>query len=202
MNREMEVSDETLWQLMTNGDGEAFGILFDRHRTRILNHSMRIVASIHVAEDVTAMVFYETWRRRADVRLVNGSIVAWLLVTTNNTIRNQARQQRRYRHLLSRLPPPDTSADIAEIFVQGEQHDSDTATLRKAFAQLKPLDRDVLTLCVVEELSTREAATALAIAEGTVKSRLHRAKARLGTLYTDIRDTREQEAPMLGRTTP
>lgn len=74
--------------------------------------------------------------------------------------------------------------------------------MRKAFAQLQPLDRDVLTLCVIKELSIREAATALDTAEGSVKSRLHRAKARLGNLYTELEDTRGLKPITLGRTTP
>ncbi len=184
MSWENEASDEALWRLMANGDGDAFGVLFDRHRQRVLGHALRIVASPHVAEDVVAMVFYEAWRRRADVRIVNGSIAPWLLVTANNTIRNQVRQQRRYRTLLGRLPPPDESADIADDYLEATQRDIESTSLRNAFARLKPMHRDVLTLCVVEELSTRDAAAALGIAEGTVKSRLHRAKARLGSLYT------------------
>lgn len=199
MSWENEASDETLWRQMAKGDGDAFGVLFDRHRRRVLGHTLRLVASTHVAEDVVAMVFYEAWRRRADVRIVNGSMAPWLLVAANNTIRNQSRQQRRYRALLSRLPPPDDSADIADDFLEAAQRDIESTSLRNAFTQLKPLDRDVLTLCVVEELSTRDAAAALGIAEGTVKSRLHRAKARLGSLYQQTSDACEPMVALPGR---
>lgn len=199
MSREQEDSDETLWSLMARGDGEAFGVLFDRHRNRVFGHALRLVASSHLAEDIVAMVFYEAWRRRADVRIVNGSMAPWLLVTANNTIRNHTRQQRRYRTLLSRLPPPDETTDIATEYLETLQRDVESTLLRNAFVQLKPMDRDVLMLCVVEELSTRDAATALGIAEGTVKSRLHRAKARLGNLYAQIHDTHEPSAVLRER---
>ncbi|MGL3805182.1 RNA polymerase sigma factor [Paeniglutamicibacter sp. R2-26] len=199
MSWEIDASDEELWRMVATGDGDAFGVLFDRHRKRVLGHALRIVASAHVAEDVVAMVFYEAWRRRADVRVVNGSMAPWLLVVANNTIRNQTRQQRRYRALLSRLPPPDDSTDIAEDFLEAAQRDIESTSLRNAFTQLKPLDRDVLTLCVVEEFSTRDAAAALGIAEGTVKSRLHRAKTRLGNLYQQTSNTCEPMAALPGR---
>jgi RNA polymerase sigma factor (sigma-70 family) len=181
-----ESTDEALWLLMVKGDGEAFGELFDRHRDRVLRHALRIVGSAHQAEDITAIVFYEAWRRREYVRMVNGSIVAWLLVTANNTIRNHNRQRRRYKAFLDQLPPPAVGADVADEFSDSAERDAEATALRAAFSRLKPQDRDVLTLCVVERLSLRQAASALGIAEGTVKSRLHRAKTRLGALYREL----------------
>lgn len=181
-----ESTDEALWLHVVNGDGDAFGKLFDRHRDRVLRHALRILGSAHQAEDTTAIVFYEAWRRREYVRMVNGSIVAWLLVTANNTIRNHNRQRRRYKAFLSQLPPPAVGADVADEFADSAGRAAAATALRAAFWRLKPRDRDVLTLCVVEGLSLRQAASALAIAEGTVKSRLHRAKTRLGALYREL----------------
>lgn len=179
-------TDEALWLLVVNGDGDAFGKLFDRHRDRVLRHALRIVGSAHQAEDITAVVFYEAWRRREYVRMVNGSIAAWLLVTANNTIRNHNRQRRRYKAFLDQLPPPAAGADVADEFADSAERYAEATALRAAFWRLKPQDRDVLTLCVVEGLTLRQAASALAIAEGTVKSRLHRAKTRLGALYREL----------------
>lgn len=81
-----DVSDEVLWCQVVNGDGDAFGILFDRHHDRVWRHATKVLGQPHVAEDVTAVVFYEAWRRRASIRMVNDSILPWLLVTTNNLI--------------------------------------------------------------------------------------------------------------------
>lgn len=181
-----EGADEALWLLVVNGDGDAFGRLFDRHRDRVLRHALRIVGSVHQAEDITAIVFYEAWRRRDYVRMVNGSIVAWLLVTANNTIRNHTRQRRRYKAFLDQLPPPAVGADVADEFADSAECDAEATALRAAFWRLRPPDRDVLILCVIEGLSIRQAASALAVAEGTVKSRLHRAKTRLGALYREL----------------
>jgi RNA polymerase sigma factor (sigma-70 family) len=189
MGGDLEGTDEVLWRLVVSGNGDAFGAVFDRHRDRVLHHSLRIVGSAHTDEDITAMVFYEAWRRRDYVRVVNGSIVAWLLVTANNTMRNELRQRRRYRNFLDRLPPPANSPDIAEAFADDEQQEFEAATLEQAFARLRRLDRNVLTLCVVEEMSIRDAAVTLSVPEGTVKSRLNRAKARLGDLYDEVSST-------------
>ncbi|MFE5839326.1 RNA polymerase sigma factor [Arthrobacter sp. NPDC056493] len=184
-----EHADEALWLLAVTGDGDAFGYLFDRHRDRVLHHVLKVVGSNH-AEDITAVVFYEAWRRREYVRIVNGSIVPWLLVTANNTIRNHTRQRRRYKAFLDQLPLPAMGGDVAEDFAEFSERDEQATVLRAAFSRLKPQDRDVLTLCVVEGLSVRQAAAALGIAEGTVKSRLHRAKTRLGALYMRLNPRR------------
>jgi RNA polymerase sigma factor (sigma-70 family) len=53
-----------------------------------------------------------------------------------------------------------------------------------ALRTLSVTDQQVLTLCVIEGLSEREAAATMGVAPGTVKSRLHRAKARLEQQYT------------------
>lgn len=203
MGEDLDSSDESLWPRVVAGDGEAFGVVFDRHRDRILGHALRLVRPPHVAEDVTAMVFYEAWRRRADVRIVNGSVVAWLLMTTNYTVRNQARQQRRYQQFLAQLPPPAVTSDIADDVAETEHREIASNTMRAAFAQLRPQDRDILTLCVLEELSVREAADALEIAEGTVKSRLYRAKAKLRGLYVTEEDAPDSlDLSATGRTAP
>lgn len=178
--------DEALWLLAIDGDGDAFGRLYDRHRDHVLRHALRLVGSPHQAEDITAIAFYEAWRRRKHVRIVNGSIVAWLLVTTNNTVRNHNRQRRRYSAFLDQLPPPSAAEDVADEIADAEEREQQARALRAAFAQLKPQERDVLTLCVIEGLNRGQVAAALGIAEGTVKSRLHRAKNRLGELYKEL----------------
>jgi RNA polymerase sigma factor (sigma-70 family) len=179
----VNASDEVLWLRVVNGDGDAFGVVFDRHHDRVLRHALRLMGVHPVAEDVTAMVFYEAWRRRAYVRMVDESILPWLLVTANNMVRNQVRNERRYRRFLSQLPPPVPSGDVADQVSDADERVGELAALREAFALLRPLDRDVLTLCVVEGMALKDAALVLVVAEGTVKSRLSRAKKRLGSLY-------------------
>jgi RNA polymerase sigma factor (sigma-70 family) len=202
MGEESGVSDDVLWCQVVNGDGDAFGVLFDRHHDRVWRHALKVLGLPHLAEDVTAVVFYEAWRRRADVRVVNDSILPWLLVATNNTLRNHVRQQRRYRHFLSQLPPPMDVADIADGVADADESSFKASALREAFTQLKPQERDVLTLCIIEGLGAKEAGAALSIADGTVKSRLHRAKSRLGTLYGQILHEQEPDTQaILGRRT-
>ncbi len=162
--------DETDWAAALGGDGEAFGRIFDRHRSRVYRHSSRLVQRSADIDDVVAVAFFEAWRRREDARFVDGSLLPWLLVIATNCARNVARSSRRYRALLARLP-------VSGNPVERMPDEDDSA--RRALAQLSLADRQVITLCILDGLSERETAEALGIASGTVKSRLSRAKRRL-----------------------
>jgi len=153
------------------GEGEAFGRIFDRHRDRIHRHTQRLVPAAHDADDAVAITFLEAWRHRDRVRIVDGSMLPWLLVTATNVAQNLSRGARRYRALLLKLPPAEHHADHAEL--------DDDGPASAALRSLSLADRQVVTLCVLEGLSTAEAADALGVPAGTVKSRLSRAKQRL-----------------------
>ncbi len=164
------------------GDPQAFGELFDLHRDRVFRQALRMTRSVHDAEDVTGMVFLEAWRRREALTEVDGSVIGWLLLTANNVSRNLSRSIRRYRHTLSTLPFPEDSPDHSNAVDDRLDSHPQLAALREALARLPRRDQDVLSLCVMEELSTADAAAVLNIPTGTVKSRLFRAKERLSAL--------------------
>ncbi|WP_460627480.1 RNA polymerase sigma factor [Intrasporangium mesophilum] len=73
-----------------------FGRVFDLHRDRVYVHACRLVTVRADAEDVTAAAFLELWRRRGSVRVVGGSLLLWLHVTTGNLSHNVRRATRRY----------------------------------------------------------------------------------------------------------
>jgi RNA polymerase sigma factor (sigma-70 family) len=165
----MPPTDSADWASAIAGEGEAFGRIFDRHQARVLRHSTRLVANRADADDVMALTFLEAWRNRARVRMVDGSVLPWLLVTATNVANNTNRGARRYRAVLERLPVDDHSTDPM----------ADDTEATKALERLSLSDRQVVTLCVLEGYSERDAADALGVAPGTIKSRLSRAKQRL-----------------------
>lgn len=179
------IDEAATWAEARAGDSASFGLMFDAHRDRVFGQALRLMRSPHDAEDVTALVFLEVWRKRDTVRVVDGSIIGWVLVTTNNVARNFARTLRRYHAVIDRLPAPSVQADHADAI--GSQLDSRARATRvqDAFTRLSKKDQDIITLCVLEELTTPQAAEALGIPVGTVKSRLSRAKYRLSTLTND-----------------
>lgn len=178
------IDEVQVWDRARSGDPAAFKSLFDAYRDRVFGHALRQVRSGHDAEDITALVFLETWRRRTKVRVINGSIVGWLLVTTNNVAHNYQRTKRRYRLTMARLPDPQPQSDFSPDVHDRIDGEGRRATARRAFTQLSTKDQDVISLCVIEEMSTADAAQTLGIPAGTVKSRLSRAKAKLAALIS------------------
>jgi len=183
----MEDFDEAAaWSAAQDGDAEAFASLYDRHRDRVLGHALRLVQKLHDAEDVTAVVFLEAWRKRASVRVVDGSIIGWLLVTTTFTVRNHSRSLRRYRIALAKLPSAPSQDDHAPGIDDAIDASGRDQQMRTAFAKLSKRDQDVISLCILEELTATQAAEALGVPEGTVKSRLSRARKRLAELAAPL----------------
>lgn len=74
--------DASLWLAATSGTATAFATLFQRHRPAVFRTAYGKTQSIHDAEDVVATVFLEAWRNKSKVRIVQGSILPWLLATT------------------------------------------------------------------------------------------------------------------------
>lgn len=186
---QIQLDEATVWASAITGDADAFASMYDLHRDRVFGHALRLTRSAHDAEDATAMVFLEAWRKRRSVRVVDGSIVAWLLVTTNFVSRNLQRSVNRYANALAKLPPSPDALDHADEIGERLDRASREGVVRDAFARLNRADQDIITLCVLEEFSGQEAAAALGIPVGTVKSRLSRAKQRLGTLTTASLET-------------
>ncbi|WP_291051184.1 sigma-70 family RNA polymerase sigma factor [Herbiconiux sp.] len=193
-----EIDETALWRAAKASGGRAFGQVFDAHYARVYGRALQATGSVHDAEEVTAVVFFECWRLRDRVRVVDGSIIGWLLLTTTNVARNLTRSRRRYGALLERLPEPavhpDHADDVADRLDRAELDER----MRAEFSTLSARDREVLVLCLVEGLSASAAAELLDVPEGTVKSRLARARKRLSTALGDQLDPRPlPDAPRL-----
>lgn len=131
------------------------------------------------AEDLTAVVFLELWRRRDSARFVDRSLLPWLLVTAGNVARNATRSRRRYEKFLAKLPAPEVEPDFSQAV--HEQLDSRPATeaLNTAIAELSAVDQALITLTVVEGIALDDAAMALGLTYGAAKTRLSRVRRRL-----------------------
>jgi len=180
-------NDQELWASSLAGDETAFAALFDCHGNRVFAHACRFVGDRHTAEDVTAATFLELWRCRDRVRLVNASVVPWLLVTATNVARNQTRALRRHHRLLERLPRLGDVPDAAEAVLSQSILGVDDR-LTAALRTLKSADLHLFCLVVLEGYSLAEAGQVLHLSPSSAKSRLHRARIRM----RDIIDTADR----------
>lgn len=174
----VQTGDEGLWRRSLLGEGDAFGALYDRHRDRIFRHAYRLCGNHHDAEDIMAASFLELWRRRKQVRVVEGSILAWLLVTTTNMARNRARAAARYHRLLNSLPRNQEAGDPTADPYRRYQNQLDQ-DLAQALATLSAEDLHLVSLIVFEDHTIAAAAAVLNLTPAAAKSRMHRARQRL-----------------------
>jgi RNA polymerase sigma factor (sigma-70 family) len=161
-------SDAALWLSASSGTERAFVVIFDRYRSRIFGAAYRRTNRVSDAEEIVAMVFLEAWRLRKRVRIVDGT----LLPVTSNL----SRSQRRYARMIARLPLPVEQDDHAPSVDERVDGRPCRRALDDAINSLSAGDRAVVELCLVEELPLADAAAALEVPVGTVKSRLHRAR--------------------------
>ena len=172
-------SDGELLFRLSRGDEPAYRLLHDRHQTPVFRLSLVLMRTSWDAEEVAATAFFELWRRRDKVRVVDGSVLPWLLATTSFAAKNSLRSRRRYQRLINSIPHHGDVPDHADDVARAMDSLKISQNVREALQNLNPREASVVVLCVVHKLPLSEAAVVLGIPEGTVKSRLSRVKARL-----------------------
>lgn len=187
--------NEILVDRASRNDRDAFGALYDRHSQRVFAHCARQVGGLQDADDLTAIVFLEAWRLRARIRVVSGSALPWLLMTATNVARNHRRSARRYRAALNRIPAPRASPDHSEDVAASASFEATGKALAEALARLRPMDRQVVSLCLIGGLTYAEAAQVLGISHGAVRSRLMRSRESVKSVLLETGISRSEEGP-------
>ena len=171
--------DGELWGA-AGTDREAFGELYERHAQAVFAFCARRSGDLALADDLTSVVFLEAWRRRRSVQLAGTSVLPWLLGTAHNVMRNQRRSLRRHRAALARLSVDGASpSGEDEAIARVDAQRALSAALREV-DRLSHEQRDAVNLVLWGGLSYDDAACALGVPVGTVRSRIARARAALG----------------------
>jgi RNA polymerase sigma-70 factor (ECF subfamily) len=149
-----------------------FSSLYERHLGAVARYVARR-AGPELSEDLTAEVFVRAFRGRAVFRDDHGSALPWLLGIANHLIADHRRAERRRLEMLQRLAttwPVSSETSVGALAPE----------LVGELLRLPAADRDTLLLVVWGELSYAEAAAALSVPIGTIRSRIARARQRLG----------------------
>jgi RNA polymerase sigma factor (sigma-70 family) len=160
-----------------------FAEIFDRHWARVHRYCVSRAGS--GGEDLAAETFRVALdsRRRFDRSREDAG--PWLLGIATNLLRHEVRSQTRRTHALLRLHIRD-EADLAERSLDRVEAEALGPKLSEALGGLTPVYRDALLLHVWGELSYEQVAEATHVSIGTVRSRIHRARAYIrSTLPTE-----------------
>lgn len=183
-----DVTDAELWGRTREGDAGAFGELYERHARSVQSYCLWRTAALQLAEDVTATTFLEAWRRRRRLELTTESAAPLLLGVATNVLRNHWRSRRRHARALERIGRADAQLTPSHEDEVAARVDA-MLRVREAGAAIRALptrEREVLALLAWGELSYAETAAALGIPIGTVRSRVARARSRLGDAFAEL----------------
>jgi RNA polymerase sigma factor (sigma-70 family) len=162
---------------------EQFAALFDRHAPLIHRYAARRVGR-EAADDLVADTFLAAFGKRRRYDLSHPDARPWLYGIATNLVGQHRREEiRQYRIRHVAIPDLDLPGH-AERVAADETARSMRELLNAALAGLPGGDRDVLVLIAWEQLTYDEAARALEIPVGTVRSRLNRARTRLRGVLT------------------
>ncbi len=170
------------------GDEGAWQFLVRQHEGPAFRLAYLLLGSADDAEDVTQEAFIRAFRslERFDAAR---PFRPWLLRIVANLAHNRRRSIGRYLAALERLFRMEPEAKTAGA-ASGMERQEEAHLLWSAVRHLKPADREVIYLRYYLDLPVEETAEVLRVPPGTVKSRLHRALARLQTVV-------EHEFPLL-----
>ncbi|MEV6672177.1 RNA polymerase sigma factor [Streptomyces sp. NPDC051162] len=192
-----------------DGDPDSFRRLFRAHAQLVHRYALRATGDWATAEDVVSLTFLEAWRLRARLPEEPDGARAWLMGIAVNVQRNTSRAARRHEKALGRMPAKEAVPDIAGEVVDRMAAAEQLTAAKNALGKLRRPEREVVTLCVWSGLSYVEAAQALGVAVGTVRSRLSRARERLREFaerelrqHADEAATRQSERLHLHLTRP
>jgi RNA polymerase sigma-70 factor (ECF subfamily) len=182
MTQRNDLSDNELLRLMLAGDEEALAQLYRRRQASVYRFALQMSGSKSIAEDVTQEVFLFLMRDGHVFDPGRGALSSFLL----GVARNHVLRRLRVDHLLAPLGDDDDEGPALQAGTDLCPLDDLTRaetieTVRKAVLSLPPKYREVVVLCELQDVSYVETAEILGCAIGTVRSRLHRARALLLT---------------------
>jgi len=176
------LADDELLRLTASGDEAAFTTLYRRRHPAIYRFALQMSGSPSLAEEVTQEVFLALLSDRGGYDRSRGSLAAYLY----GVARRQVWRRLAQRRMQFPIPGSDEEdARVPESLIAHSEVERDLARdealswLRRAVLALPAGYREVVVLCDLHELSYADAARVLGCAVGTVRSRLHRARALL-----------------------
>jgi RNA polymerase sigma factor (sigma-70 family) len=177
-------------------DPDLFEEIFERHYDSVLRFGRQRLGH-DVGEEVAARTMVIAFDRRASFDDAFRSCRPWLLGIATNLIRHHLRQERIHLAALARLPidPDLDDEDTLDRLEAARQR----PRLLEALEELTPGDRDAFTLVALSDLTYAEVAGALGVAEGTVGSRLHRARRSLREAMEALEATTDRRRAADGR---
>ena len=182
MTQTAMIVDAQLMVRTAEGDRDAFGFLVERHKDSLVNYLTHLAGTRERAEEIAQEAFLRLFRGARGYE-EQGRFAPYLYRIATNLVRSEQRRERRWRLLFPRLASSvpgaprsagDPSGPPREILAAEVQ-----SVVSRAIAELPLRYRVPLVLHEIEGWPYKRIARLQRCHEGTVKSRIHRARSRL-----------------------
>lgn len=194
MQQPASLSDEELLLgYRETGDTELFSALVHRYERELYSYLRRYLGDAELAEDAFQATFLQV-HLKGDQYEAGRAVRPWLYTIATNQAIDAQRRSRRHRMVSLDRSGPKEGEDVGKLLdlltskeptPPAQLHSAQQAQwLHDAVDQLPQALRDVIHLVYFQELKYREAAEALNIPVGTVKSRMHAAVAKLNEAWS------------------
>jgi RNA polymerase sigma-70 factor (ECF subfamily) len=184
--------DRILVQACLEGREDAWESMVGLYGKRIFNICLRFERNIEEAEDLTQEIFVRIYRSLKSFRYDSGSFQCWIFSIARNLAIDHYRKKGRMQPLLGsqvmetlHLEDDRTPSPSAAL-----EHSEARRYLSQALIELSPVLRNALILRDLHGMSYQQVAMATGVTEGTVKSRVFRARLHLSKIIMDREDTR------------
>jgi RNA polymerase sigma-70 factor, ECF subfamily len=175
-----ERDDAALLRAVARGDEEALAALYDRHAGWLTVRLTRRCAMPDVVDHAIQDTFLALWREAGAYR-GGGDVAAFIWGIGVRRLIDAIRRENGPQRLPWRAAEPAVVVSAEDQVLVGIEH----GRLGQALAQLSPELRGAIEATVLDGLTCAEAAVLLGVAEGTVKSRCHRARLALRAALAD-----------------
>ena len=173
-----EKSDTELHRAVLDGSGDAMAALYRRHGGLVYRFTLRMSQDTSVAEEVTQEVFLVLLNQSDRFDPQRAALSTWLCGIARRQLWKHLQRFDGHASDLSEDDAPEAeSPDDSPVTWLMRQEA--VAIVRLGLDELPMPLKEVIVLCELEEMTYDQAALILAVPIGTVRSRLHRAKARL-----------------------
>jgi RNA polymerase sigma-70 factor (ECF subfamily) len=165
----------------------AWDELYTRYRRKVFNIAYQFVGKFDEAEDLTQEIFIKVFRalERFDAE---GNFQQWLIrISKNHSIDHYRRRRKDREMLLEGSLQLDMTPSKTRNPYRALELNERAAMFKRALTRLPPILRTCLTLRELEGLSYQEIASKLDVPEGTVKSRINRARSEMNRLVGKMR---------------
>lgn len=176
------LSDQDILFSLVDEDIEAFNILVDRYKNRLLSFVYRFVKDFDVSEDIVQETFLRVFRKRHEYKAI-ANFSTWIFTIAGNLAKSELRRRKRWRFLsVDAFNDGEKNFELPDTGMKPDRSASVNILneyIQNAIDTLQPKYKESLILRDIEGMSYQQIAEIVNVPVGTVKSRVNRARLKL-----------------------